>query len=262
MRSHPSVWIGWDPREAAAFAVARHTARSHLTQCTPIYGLVLSDLKDRGLYTRPTQLKPSACDRPILWDSISGAPMSTEHAISRFLVPTLAKTGWALFMDGDMLVRGNLARMFEMLDPKFAVYCVKHEYHPRPGRKMDGQEQTAYARKNWSSFCVFNAEHEANQALTIDLVNRLPGRDLHRFCWLDDDEIGALDPAWNWLVGHSSVSIEPQVVHFTEGVPDMPGYEHVPYAEEWRAVRNEWARGMSSPAIFPIDCHAPASSAA
>ena len=46
---------------------------------------------------------------------------------------------------------------------------------------------------------------------------------------------------WNYLVGHSNSGIDPKVVHFTEGVPDMDGYEHVPYADEWRAVRDEWA---------------------
>jgi hypothetical protein len=100
---------------------------------------------------------------------------------------------------------------------------------------MDGQIQTAYARKNWSSVCVFNCDHPANRALTVDLVNTLPGRDLHRFCWLADNEIGALDPKWNWLAGHSDAAIDPAIVHFTDGVPSMPGYEDAPFADEWFA---------------------------
>jgi hypothetical protein len=32
---------------------------------------------------------------------------------------------------------------------------------------------------------VFNCDHPANRALTLDLINTVPGRDLHRFCWLD-----------------------------------------------------------------------------
>lgn len=187
------------------------------------------------------ELRPSAADKPIMWDVVSDAPQSTEHANSRFLVPHLAKTGWALFMDGDMLVRRNIARVFEGLDGRKAVYCVHHKYDPPAGVKMDSQVQTRYARKNWTSFCLFNADHPANRALSPDYVNATPGRDLHRFAWLDDDEIGELGPEWNWLVGHSDPSIDPVVVHFTAGTPQMDGFENVPFADEYRAELNRWA---------------------
>ena len=72
------------------------------------------------------------------------------------------------------------------------------------------------------------------------MVNTLPGRELHALCWLKDDDIGALDPAWNWLVGHSDPSIDPKSVHFTEGVPDMEGYHDVSYAQEWRDELERW----------------------
>lgn len=244
MRSQPSIWIGFDQREASAFAVARHSIKRHLTRPIPIYGLVLSELQARGLYTRPMEWRPSAADKPIMWDVISDAPMSTEHANARFLVPYLASTGWALFVDGDVLARGNIARMFEQLDPAFAVYCVKHQYAPPDNTKMDGQAQTRYARKNWSSFVVFNCEHPSNRALTMGMVNTVPGRDLHRFCWLKDEEIGELGPEWNFLVGHTDPAIAPKVVHFTAGVPDMPGYGDQPYADEWRVELSSWAQGM------------------
>lgn len=239
MADRVSVWIGWDPREAAAYAVARSTARRYMTQPIPIHGLVLDELISLGIYTRPTELR-AGFDRPVMWDLISDAPQSTEHANSRFLVPQLASGGWALFMDGDMMVRGNLARLFRGLDRSKAVYCVKHRYDPPPGVKMDGQTQTRYARKNWSSFMLFNCDHPSNAKLA-PLVNTVPGRDLHRFCWLEDHEIGELPPEWNFLVGHSDPAINPQVVHFTEGCPDMPGYANVAYADEWRVELARWA---------------------
>lgn len=241
-----SIWIGFDPREAAAFAIARESVERHVPRCWPVYGLVLPRLQAAGLYRRPIESKPSAADKPVMWDMISDAPMSTEHANARFLVPHLAKEGWALFMDGDMLVRGDLGRLFETLSSSFAVYCVKHQFEPPAGVKMDGQQQTRYARKNWSSFMVFNCDHPANKSLTVELVNTAPGRDLHRFCWLADCDIGELDPSWNFLVGHTDPSIEPNVVHWTDGVPDMVGYEHVAFADEWRARRDEWAVGALS----------------
>jgi lipopolysaccharide biosynthesis glycosyltransferase len=236
-----SIWVGFDPREAAAYAVARHSINKRLTQQIPVNGVILGDLKERGLYTRPMEMRRSAADHPIMWDVLSDAPMSTQHANARFLVPHLAKHGWALFLDGDVLVRGNLARVFEGLDAEKAVYCVKHQHAVSDALKMDGQIQTNYARKNWSSFCIWNVGHEANAALTNDAINTWPGRDLHAFKWLADEQIGELGPEWNFLVGYSDPSIDPKVVHFTSGTPDMPGYSDVPYADEWRAELTRWA---------------------
>lgn len=236
-----SIYVGFDQKEAAAFAVAKFSINRHLTQQIPVYGLVLTDLIAKGLYTRPIEIKKYTSGAPVMWDTISDAPMSTQHANARFLTPHLAKKGWALFTDGDVLVRGNIARAFEGLETSKAVYCVKHEHKTQDIAKMNGQVQTNYKRKNWSSFMLFNCEHEANKSLTLEMINTLPGRDLHRFCWLDDSEIGALDPKWNFLVGHSDPKIDPVVVHHTSGTPDMLGYENVAFADEWRAELDRWA---------------------
>lgn len=222
-----SIWIGWDPREADAFTVAHETAQA-FAPGVPVNSIDLRELRKRGLYWRPTSRRNGN-----LWDLISDAPMSTEFAISRFMTPFLAGEGLALFMDGDVMVRSDLTNLFDGIDPSKAVSVVQHHFAPPEGVKMDGQTQTRYARKNWSSVCVFNADHPSNRALTTDLVNTLPGRDLHRFCWLRDDEIAALDPKWNWLAGHSNPAIDPAIVHFTEGVPSMDGYADQPHAAEW-----------------------------
>jgi hypothetical protein len=103
-----------------------------------------------------------------------------------------------------------------------------------------------YWRKNWSSFAIFNVDHPSNKALTLEAVNTLPGRDLHAFCWLKDEEIGGLDQSWNFLVGDTDPEVVPDVIHFTSGCPDMPGYEGVPYADAWRGTLNDWARGALS----------------
>lgn len=227
-----SIYIGWDPRERAAYGVALRSLTRRLSDFVPTHALAMADLIRRGLYTRPTENRDGR-----LWDVISDAPMSTEHACGRFLTKELAKEGWALFMDGDVLVRDDISKLFDALDPKYAAYCVKHEYEPAEVRKMDGQVQQAYKRKNWSSVMVLNCSHPANNALTIDLINTIPGRDLHRFCWIDDKEIGSLDPRWNHLVGVSAPSDDVAVAHFTLGLPDMKGWEDQPFADEWRA---EW----------------------
>lgn len=237
MDKRTSIWIGFDPREAAAFAVCRDSIRRNLTQPIPVNGVVLDDLRRLGTYTRPIEFKNGQ-----LYDPISEAPMSTEFAIARFFVPHLADTGWALFMDCDMLVRSSLARLFEQIDPQYAVYCVKHNHIPDETVKMDGQSQTRYARKNWSSFCIFNCDHPSNKRLTLKMLNTLPGRDLHRFCWLNDDEIGELGSEWNHLVGETTAAVRPNVLHFTTGGPWMDGFEDVDYADQWQEALRQWAR--------------------
>lgn len=239
----PSVWVGWDPRESAAFAVAKHTCRQHLTHPIPIYGLLLDDLIKMGLYKRPIEYRPTAADKPVMWDVVSDAPMSTQHANARFFVPMLAKEGWALFVDGDVMFRGNVARLFEQLDSSKAVYCVQHKHEVSDGVKMDGQLQTYYSRKNWTSVIAFNCDHVANKALKLDVLNNTPGRDLHRLFWLDDCDIGELPQPWNFLVGYTDPEVSATIAHFTSGTPDMPGYENQKYADEWRAARDDWARG-------------------
>lgn len=230
-----TVWIGFDPREAVAFAVCRYSINRRLTQALPVHALYLPDLQRLGLYTRPVERRGDQ-----LWDPISDAPMSTEFACSRFLTPILAESGWALFMDCDILVRVSICRLFEQAQSQYAVMCVKHNHSPEHGVKMDGQLQVKYRRKNWSSFMLFNCDHPANKRLTLDMVNTLPGRDLHRFCWLEDDEIGELSVDWNYLVGHSQSNSPPKVVHYTDGIPLMKGYENCEYADEFRAELGNW----------------------
>lgn len=236
-RLDQTIWIGYDSRETVSFAIARYSIRRHQSH-TPITGLVLSDLQKRGLYYRPTRSKINSDGKPQLWDVISDAPMATEFSNSRFLVPHLAGSGWALFVDSDVMVLENISNLFACARDDKAVMCVKHEdYTPHGDFKMDGQIQTKYSRKNWSSVMLFNCDHPANKRLTVEMINSVPGRHLHRFCWLEDEEIGELPPKWNYLVGYSKLNVKPALIHFTEGVPDLPGYENQEYADKWRDMK-------------------------
>lgn len=240
-----SIFIGFDPRWVNAFAAARASMHGITI---PVRGIVLDRMREAGLYWRPTEMRDNQ-----LWDSISDAPMATEFAISRFLTPHLARTGWALFQDCDMMLRAGpaaLTGLFQEVERRFAdkaIVCVKHAHEPVGGTKMDGQLQTAYGRKNWSSFILFNVDHPANRELTVELINEVPGRDLHRFCWLGhgDDLIGEIPQTWNWLAGTSDPKIDPANVHYTDGIPSLKGYEHSPYAGEWRSRLNDWAEGLA-----------------
>ena len=77
---------------------------------------------------------------------------------------------------------------------------VKRSHVPVERTKMDGQAQTIYNRKNWSSVCLWNLGHPANSKLTVEMVNR-SGTRLKRICWLEDAEIGECPLKWNYLAG-------------------------------------------------------------
>ena len=81
---------------------------------------------------------------------------STEFTFTRFLVPALANyKGWALFCDSDIVFLKDVKELFDQAEDKYAVMCVQHDYTPKPGIKMDGQKQTLYPRKNWSSMVLY-----------------------------------------------------------------------------------------------------------
>lgn len=244
------VYIGWDPREVDAYEVAVRSIQRHAGQAVQITPLMLKQLELHGLMRRPLRRIPRGrgmivregrIERRVItgaqslqmWDEISDAPMSTEFANSRFLTPLLAQTGWAAFLDCDVVAMGDIAEVFEHADPDKAVMCVQHGKLEETGTKMDGQIQTAYKRKNWSSVMLFNCDHPKNRGLTLDLINGKPGRDLHRFCWLDDEDIGALPGEWNWLVNVQPRPASPKLAHFTLGGPWLPGWERQPHDDIW-----------------------------
>jgi hypothetical protein len=123
------------------------------------------------------------------------------------------------------------------------VMCVQHDYTPKPGIKMDGQKQTIYPRKNWSSVVLWNCGHPSNEKITVDLVNNpnYDGKYFHRFSWLQDEEIGKLSHEWNWLVGwyKAPEDGEPKALHYTEGGPWFKNYRHCEYGDVWKNYLSE-----------------------
>jgi len=101
---------------------------------------------------------------------------------------------------------------------------------------MDGQKQTIYPRKNWSSVVLFNCGHPANKVVNKEFVNDLDktGAFLHRFSWLPDSEIGELDHTWNYLVGVYDDIEKPKLIHYTEGGPWFENYRDCKFADLWK----------------------------
>lgn len=226
------VFIGYDGREPFGYEVTLRSLRRHSSIEIDARPLLAAHLRAMGLYWRPEARREG-----VRWDLISDAPMSTEFALTRFLVPALCDfDGWALFCDCDFMFREDIAELIALADTRYAVMVVQHDHRPASLMKMDGQPQTVYPRKNWSSLMLWNCGHPANLMLDLDDVNTVPGLKLHSFWWLADGLIGSLPPEWNYLVTrHSSLVTAPKAIHFTEGTPDMPDYVDQPFAEEWRA---------------------------
>lgn len=232
--SAASVYVGWDSREVRAYQACVASMHAH----TWPTGIKITPLKSAalelaGLLRRPVSRIMGAERNVQMWDLISNAPMSTEFANSRFLTPLLAQTGWALFVDCDVIFLEDVRRLFELADPQYAVMCVKHGEFESAGLKMDGQQQRVYPCKNWSSVVLFNCDHPANCQLDLTKINTLPGRDLHRFCWLHPSLIGELPAEWNWLVGVEPCPKAAKLAHFTLGGPWLPGWTAKPYDDLW-----------------------------
>lgn len=226
------IYMGWDPREIAAYNVAKRSILSRTRAFVTVQPLVLKALVP--LLNRPVERRGNQ-----LWCPISDAPMATEFAVSRFCVPLLQRAGWALFMDCDMLVTADIEELFRLANERFAVMVVKHDQKGLDRQKMDGQLQTFYARKNWSSVMLWNCAHPANARLTREALNTWPGRDLHAFKWLADEEIGALPAEWNHLVDvDAPPPTLPKLLHYTLGGPWFDNHKDCGYAREWELERD------------------------
>ncbi|GIL03003.1 MAG: hypothetical protein BroJett030_29020 [Alphaproteobacteria bacterium] len=222
------IYIGWDSREDIAYQVARHSLLKHASVPVEVIPIKLPELVARGLYTR--DIDPLA---------------STEFTYSRFLTPALAGfDGWALFCDCDFLFFADVAGLAAYQKPEHAVACVKHDYTPKESTKMDGQVQTVYPRKNWSSFMLFNCAHPSTRRLTVETVNRETGAYLHRMQWAADAEIGDIPIEWNWLEGWNEMPATgtPNAVHYTRGGPWFDNWQDVAYADRWKAEAEEVRR--------------------
>ncbi len=213
------IFIGYDALEKEGYDVLCHSIHARASRPVSIAPLMLSQLG--GLMWRAKDPK-----------------QSTEFSFSRFIVPALCDfEGPALFLDSDMLVVDDVARLWDLYDPACSVQVVKHDHVPKAETKSLGRPQSAYPRKNWSSVMLFNCGR--CKALTPDYVNSATGLELHRFLWTTDDLIGELPHRWNHLVDYDPPApiADLSNLHFTTGGPWQPDSRDCGYAGEWRAER-------------------------
>lgn len=169
----------------------------------------------------------------------------------RFRIPEIC--GWsgpALFVDGcDMLLRSNIVELLDLYDRTKAVQVVKHDYQTRNKVKYVGTEMESrnedYPRKNWSSVILWNCGHKAHFDHR-DLLRGMDGSMLHRFAWLDDEQIGKLPVEWNWLADEYGRNENAKLLHWTCGQVGFRHYRNATQADEYMQAAKHVHRGFDS----------------
>lgn len=211
------IFIGYDPREAVAYHVCANSIIRHSSQPVAFAPLALNILKD---------YEEKHTDG------------SNHFIYSRFLVPHLmGYNGWAIFMDGDMLVREDITKLFELREEDKAVMVVKHKYETKMTTKYLNSKNENYPCKNWSSVILWNCGHPANKKITPEFVQNATGAQLHRFTWLNDNEIGQLPIEWNWLPDEYGDNARAKLCHYTLGTPSFHEFATTSMGNEWHRER-------------------------
>ena len=212
------IFIGYDSKVKISYHVLAESILRNSSTPVTISPINLNNLKN--IYTRKQD--PLA---------------STEFSFSRFLVPHLMNyNGWAIFMDSDMVMLSDITELWNLRNEKYALQVCKHDYTPNSKNKFLGNNQTIYAKKNWSSLMLMDCSK--CKTLTPEYVNTKSGLELHQFKWLDENLIGSIPLEWNWLVGEYPYKKEVHNIHFTEGGPYFKDYKNTGYANEWFKVYN------------------------
>ena len=208
-----NLYVGYDEREAIAYHVFCHSVIKNTSIPVKITPLVLSQLKE---------FNETHQDR------------SNDFVYSRFLTPYLNEfDGWAIFADGDMICQADLKELMGMADPNKALMVVKHDYQTKASIKYLGNINENYPRKNWSSVILWNCSHPKHKILTPEFVSNQTGKFLHRFSWLDDNDIGELPVEWNWLACEYEKNTDAKLIHYTLGTPCFKDFRDTDMAEIW-----------------------------
>lgn len=210
-----NIFIGYDTRESIAYHVCASSILHRSSAPLAITPLALNNL--------------ATCYIEAHTDG------SNQFTYSRFLVPQLMNyRGWAIFVDGDMIVLDDIINLWNLQDEQYAAMVVKHDYTTTTATKYLGNKNQNYPCKNWSSVILWNCGHPKNKKLTLDFVSTASGAELHQFSWLDHNtDIGSIPIEWNWLPDEFGANNQAKLVHYTLGTPCFPEYKDTVMSEYW-----------------------------
>jgi len=170
---------------------------------------------------------------------------SNDFVYSRFLTPYLHNfEGWAIFADGDMVCQSDIKELWDLRDKTKALQVVMHDYKTKFNQKYLGNTNENYPRKNWSSLILWNCSHPKHKVLTPDFISSQTGKYLHRFSWLDDEDIGKLPIDWNWLAIEYPNNPKAKIIHYTLGTPCFKDYRNTEMAVTWHEVQQKVNEGI------------------
>ena len=170
---------------------------------------------------------------------------SNDFVYSRFLTPYLHNfEGWAIFADGDMVCQSDIKELWDLRDETKALQVVMHDYKTKFNQKYLGNTNENYPRKNWSSLILWNCSHPKHKVLTPDFISNQTGKYLHRFSWLDDEDIGELPIDWNWLAIEYPNNPKAKIIHYTLGTPCFKDYRNTEMAVTWHKVQQKVNEGI------------------
>jgi lipopolysaccharide biosynthesis glycosyltransferase len=224
MNEQIKIVIGFDQRESVAYHTFCQSIIEKASSPVSFMPLAINNLSD---------YKETHADK------------SNDFVYSRFLTPYLNEfNGWAIFADGDMICQADIKELWDLRDESKALLVVKHEYQTKAHRKYLGNINENYPRKNWSSVILFNCSHPKHKILTPEFIANQTGKYLHRFSWLNDNEIGELPKEWNWLAIEYPEERQAKLIHYTLGTPCFKEYKDTEMADLWYSVYNKTQDGF------------------
>lgn len=159
----------------------------------------------------------------------------TSFTYSRYLVPYLCGyQGQGLFIDSDMLLLGDIAELFD--DATGAAVDVV----PFAG-------QFAFERPSVMLFDCAQCK-----SLTPEFIETNIPQDFAT--WTNN--VGALSPDWNHLVGYAQPNPNAKLIHYTQGVPGYKECRDCEYAAEWFAEKQTMLEHCSWLEIMGNSVHA------
>ncbi len=224
MNESIKIVIGFDQREAVAYHTFCQSIIEHASIPVSFTPLAMTTLKG---------YKETHVDK------------SNDFIYSRFLTPYLNQyEGWAIFADGDMICQADIKEMWDLRDESKALLVVKHDYKTKAYQKYLGNINENYPRKNWSSIILWNCKHPKHKILTPDFVANQTGKYLHRFSWLDDNDIGDLPKEWNWLAIEYPENRKAKLIHYTLGTHCFKDYKDTEMSDIWHNVEKRIHDGV------------------
>ena len=218
------IFIGFDQREACAY----HTFVQSLINHSSI----------------PLDITP-LCLKSLVGYKELHRDGGNDFVYSRFLSPFLNNfDGWAIYADGDMVCQADILELLKLKDDSKAVMVAKHNYQTKQSKKYFNNKNENYPKKNWSSVILWNCSHPKHKILTPEFIQNQSGKFLHRFSWLDEDEIGEIPLEWNWLALEYPENKEAKIIHYTLGTPCLKEYKDTNMSDIWYDSYNKSQEGV------------------